>query len=75
MNLAANWLGVANIPVFKTMRTLRGLRPLRALSRLQSMKVSLSKKSLFSKLTLLFWVEGHEINFSSFFFLLEIFPV
>ena len=67
MNLAANWLGVANIPVFKTMRTLRGLRPLRALSRLQSMKVSLSKKSLFSKLTLLFWVEGHEINFSSFF--------
>ena len=43
MNLAANWLGVANIPVFKTMRTLRGLRPLRALSRLESMKVSLSK--------------------------------
>ena len=39
MNLLANWAGVGNVPIFKTMRTLRGLRPLRALSRMQSMKV------------------------------------
>ena len=39
MNLVSLWLGVADIPIFKTMRTLRGLRPLRAMSRIQSMKV------------------------------------
>ena len=39
LNLTASWVGLGNVPVFKTMRTLRGLRPLRALSRMQSMKV------------------------------------
>ena len=38
-NLVAGWVGLANIPIFKTMRTLRALRPLRALSRIQSMRV------------------------------------
>ena len=32
-------LGVADIPVFKSMRTLRALRPLKALSRFEGIRV------------------------------------
>jgi len=32
-------LGVADIPVFKLMRTLRALRPLKALSRFEGIRV------------------------------------
>ena len=34
-----DWLGVADIPAFKSMRTLRALRPLKALSRFEGMRV------------------------------------
>ena len=36
-------LGVADIPVFKSMRTLRALRPLRALSRFEGIRVRIKK--------------------------------
>ncbi len=34
-----DWLGVADIPAFKSMRTLRALRPLKALSRFEGIRV------------------------------------
>lgn len=34
-----DWMGVADIPAFKSMRTLRALRPLKALSRFEGMRV------------------------------------
>ena len=40
MNLAAIMAGAANIPAFRSMRTLRALRPLRAVSRWEGMRVS-----------------------------------
>ena len=36
--------GVADIPAFKSMRTLRALRPLKALSRFEGIRVSLTSK-------------------------------
>nr|CAD7438987.1 unnamed protein product [Timema bartmani] len=41
INLAATWAGAADIPAFRSMRTLRALRPLRAVSRWEGMRVSL----------------------------------
>jgi hypothetical protein len=38
---ALDWLGVADIPAFKSMRTLRALRPLKALSRFEGIRVIL----------------------------------
>ena len=38
-----DWLGVADIPAFKSMRTLRALRPLKALSRFEGMRVRREK--------------------------------
>ncbi len=34
-----DWFGVADIPAFKSMRTLRALRPLKALSRFEGIRV------------------------------------
>ncbi|CAF2124314.1 unnamed protein product, partial [Rotaria magnacalcarata] len=34
-----DWLGVADVPAFKSMRTLRALRPLKALSRFEGIRV------------------------------------
>ena len=34
-----DWLGVPDIPAFKSMRTLRALRPLKALSRFEGIRV------------------------------------
>lgn len=39
-------LGVADIPAFKSMRTLRALRPLKALSRFEGIRVSEEKASM-----------------------------
>ena len=39
LNFGVSLLGAANIPIFKTMRTLRALRPLRAMAKLEGMKV------------------------------------
>uniref|UniRef100_A0A3F2YZP3 Sodium channel protein para n=1 Tax=Anopheles melas TaxID=34690 RepID=A0A3F2YZP3_9DIPT len=39
INLAAIWVGAADIPAFRSMRTLRALRPLRAVSRWEGMRV------------------------------------
>ncbi|EZA48301.1 Sodium channel protein para [Ooceraea biroi] len=41
INLGAIWAGAADIPAFRSMRTLRALRPLRAVSRWEGMRVSL----------------------------------
>ncbi|CAG2062846.1 unnamed protein product [Timema podura] len=41
INLAATWAGAADIPAFRSMRTLRALRPLRAVSRWEGMRVSI----------------------------------
>ena len=41
-----DWLGVADIPAFKSMRTLRALRPLKALSRFEGIRVKRSFVSL-----------------------------
>ncbi|KYM97213.1 Sodium channel protein para [Cyphomyrmex costatus] len=41
INLGAVWAGAADIPAFRSMRTLRALRPLRAVSRWEGMRVSL----------------------------------
>ena len=40
INLGAIWAGAADIPAFRSMRTLRALRPLRAVSRWEGMRVS-----------------------------------
>ena len=40
-----DWLGVADIPAFKSMRTLRALRPLKALSRFEGIRVSKSNRN------------------------------
>lgn len=40
INLAAIMVGAADIPAFRSMRTLRALRPLRAVSRWEGMRVS-----------------------------------
>lgn len=39
INLGAIWAGAADIPAFRSMRTLRALRPLRAVSRWEGMRV------------------------------------
>lgn len=39
INLGAIWVGAADIPAFRSMRTLRALRPLRAVSRWEGMRV------------------------------------
>ncbi|CAF3763063.1 unnamed protein product [Rotaria sp. Silwood1] len=39
LGVMLDWLGVADIPAFKSMRTLRALRPLKALSRFEGMRV------------------------------------
>ncbi|CAF3598036.1 unnamed protein product [Adineta steineri] len=39
LGVLLDWLGVADIPAFKSMRTLRALRPLKALSRFEGMRV------------------------------------
>lgn len=41
INLGAIWAGAADIPAFRSMRTLRALRPLRAVSRWEGMRVSI----------------------------------
>lgn len=38
--MGAIWAGAADIPAFRSMRTLRALRPLRAVSRWEGMRVS-----------------------------------
>jgi len=40
INLGAIMAGAADIPAFRSMRTLRALRPLRAVSRWEGMRVS-----------------------------------
>lgn len=46
-------VGAADIPAFRSMRTLRALRPLRAVSRWEGMKVSKKKNdpTIFEKKT------------------------
>ncbi len=39
INFGVSLLGIGNVPIFKTMRTLRALRPLRAMAKLEGMKV------------------------------------
>ena len=39
LGLILDWLGVPDISIFKSMRTLRALRPLKALSRFEGMRV------------------------------------
>ncbi|CAF2980682.1 unnamed protein product [Rotaria sp. Silwood2] len=39
LGVILDWLGVADIPAFKSMRTLRALRPLKALSRFEGIRV------------------------------------
>lgn len=40
-------LGVADIPAFKSMRTLRALRPLKALSRFEGIRVRFDRLSIY----------------------------
>lgn len=47
VNLGAIWAGAADIPAFRSMRTLRALRPLRAVSRWEGMRVSNTISSSF----------------------------
>lgn len=46
INLGAIWAGAADIPAFRSMRTLRALRPLRAVSRWEGMRVSTADRSI-----------------------------
>ncbi len=39
INFGVSLIGIGNVPIFKTMRTLRALRPLRAMAKLEGMKV------------------------------------
>ena len=39
LGIILDWLGVGDIPAFKSMRTLRALRPLKALSRFEGIRV------------------------------------
>ena len=48
LGMVLDLLGVADIPVFKSMRTLRALRPLKALSRFEGIRVGLKFISLFT---------------------------
>ena len=59
----ASYVGLADIPIFKTMRTLRALRPLKALSRFEGIRVVVnalisSIPSIFNVLLvcLVFWL-------------------
>ncbi|XP_058166597.1 sodium channel protein para isoform X21 [Anopheles ziemanni] len=63
INLAATWVGAADIPAFRSMRTLRALRPLRAVSRWEGMRVVVNAlvqaiPSIFNVLLvcLIFWL-------------------
>ncbi|KAK2588266.1 hypothetical protein KPH14_004294 [Odynerus spinipes] len=63
INLGAIWAGAADIPAFRSMRTLRALRPLRAVSRWEGMKVVVNAlvqaiPSIFNVLLvcLIFWL-------------------
>ncbi|XP_041772299.1 sodium channel protein para isoform X32 [Anopheles merus] len=63
INLAAIWVGAADIPAFRSMRTLRALRPLRAVSRWEGMRVVVNAlvqaiPSIFNVLLvcLIFWL-------------------
>ncbi|XP_066993816.2 sodium channel protein para [Anabrus simplex] len=63
INLAAIWAGAADIPAFRSMRTLRALRPLRAVSRWEGMRVVVNAlvqaiPSIFNVLLvcLIFWL-------------------
>ncbi|XP_025407714.1 sodium channel protein para-like isoform X2 [Sipha flava] len=63
VNLAAIWFGFADIPAFRSMRTLRALRPLRAVSRWEGMRVVVNAlvqaiPSIFNVLLvcLIFWL-------------------
>lgn len=63
LNFGVSLLGAANIPIFKTMRTLRALRPLRAMAKLEGMKVVVNAligalPSIFNVLLvcLIFWL-------------------
>ncbi|XP_072152220.1 sodium channel protein para isoform X7 [Bemisia tabaci] len=63
INLAAVWAGAADIPAFRSMRTLRALRPLRAVSRWEGMRVVVNAlvqaiPSIFNVLLvcLIFWL-------------------
>jgi hypothetical protein len=46
INLGAIMAGAADIPAFRSMRTLRALRPLRAVSRWEGMRVSRKAKEM-----------------------------
>ncbi|XP_043795204.1 sodium channel protein para isoform X12 [Apis laboriosa] len=63
INLGAIWAGAADIPAFRSMRTLRALRPLRAVSRWEGMRVVVNAlvqaiPSIFNVLLvcLIFWL-------------------
>ncbi|KAK0182739.1 hypothetical protein PV327_000841, partial [Microctonus hyperodae] len=63
INLGAVWAGAADIPAFRSMRTLRALRPLRAVSRWEGMRVVVNAlvqaiPSIFNVLLvcLIFWL-------------------
>ncbi|XP_023707955.1 sodium channel protein para isoform X18 [Cryptotermes secundus] len=63
INLTAVWTGAADIPAFRSMRTLRALRPLRAVSRWEGMRVVVNAlvqaiPSIFNVLLvcLIFWL-------------------
>ncbi|XP_071554616.1 sodium voltage-gated channel paralytic isoform X15 [Temnothorax nylanderi] len=63
INMGATWAGAADIPAFRSMRTLRALRPLRAVSRWEGMRVVVNAlvqaiPSIFNVLLvcLIFWL-------------------
>ncbi|XP_044010866.1 sodium channel protein para isoform X12 [Aphidius gifuensis] len=63
INMGAIWIGLADIPAFRSMRTLRALRPLRAVSRWEGMRVVVNAlvqaiPSIFNVLLvcLIFWL-------------------